>query len=92
MGKGDRKTKRGKIRMGSFGKLRPRKKAKSTFVAKKVEKKQTEEVAKVVVEKTATKKKVSAKKTIKKKATTKKKSATKKKVTAKKKSATKKKD
>ena len=83
MGKGDRKTKRGKIRIGSFGKLRPRKKAKGTFVAKKVEKKQmeevVEEVAKVVVEKTATKKKVSAKKTIKKKATTKKKSATKKK-------------
>ena len=79
MGKGDRKTKKGKIRMGSFGKLRPRKKAKGTFVVKKVEKKQMEEVAKVVVEKTATKKKVSAKKTIKKKATTKKKSATKKK-------------
>ena len=54
MGKGDRKTKKGKIRMGSFGKLRPRKKAKGTFVAKKVEKKQMEAVAKVVVEKTAT--------------------------------------
>ena len=58
MGKGDRKTKRGKIRMGSFGKLRPRKKAKITFVAKKVEKKQLEE--------TVTKKKTSAKKTTKK--------------------------
>ena len=79
MGKGDRKTKKGKIRMGSFGKLRPRKKAKGTFVAKKVEKKQMEEVAKVVVEKTATEKKVSAKKTIKKKAATKKKTAAKKK-------------
>ena len=49
--------------MGSFGKLRPRKKAKITFVAKKVEKKQVEEA----VEKTATKKKTSAKKTTKKK-------------------------
>lgn len=26
MGKGDKKTRRGKIRMGSFGKLRPRRK------------------------------------------------------------------
>ena len=60
MGKGDRKTKKGKIRMGSFGKLRPRKKAKGAFVTKKVEKKQTEEVVEevveAVVEKTATKK------------------------------------
>ena len=71
MGKGDRKTKRGKIRIGSFGKLRPRKKAKITFVVKKVEKKQLEE--------TVTKKKTSAKKTTKKKAATKKKATTKKK-------------
>ena len=77
MGKGDRKTKKGKIRMGSFGKLRPRKKAKDTFVAKKVEKKQVEEVA--VVEKTVTKKKTTAKKTTKKKAAAKKKTVTKKK-------------
>ena len=76
MGKGDRKTKRGKIRMGSFGKIRPRKKAKVTFVAKKVEKKQVEEVA---VVKTVTKKKTTAKKTTKKKAATKKKATTKKK-------------
>ena len=69
MGKGDKKSKKGKIRMGSFGKVRPRKKAKLTFVAKKVEKK--EEVA--VVEKTETKKK-----TTKKKAAVKKKTATKK--------------
>ena len=88
MGKGDRKTKRGKIRMGSFGKLRPRKKAKITFVAKKVEKKQVEEA----VEKTATKKKTSAKKTTKKKAATKKKTATKKKAATKKKTVTKKKE
>lgn len=30
MGKGDKKTKKGKITMGSFGVSRPRKKAKST--------------------------------------------------------------
>ena len=42
MGKGDKKSKKGKIRMGSFGKVRPRKKAKITFVAKKVEKKEVE--------------------------------------------------
>lgn len=33
MGKGDKKTKRGKIILGSHGKLRPRKKRKSTPVA-----------------------------------------------------------
>ena len=77
MGKGDRKTKRGKIRIGSFGKLRPRKKAKDAFVAKKVVKKQVKEVA--AVEKTVTKKKTTAKKTTKKKAATKKKTVTKKK-------------
>jgi|TARA_B110000263_G_scaffold80163_1_gene70118 30S ribosomal protein S31 len=70
MGKGDKKSKKGKIRMGSFGKVRPRKKAKLTFVAKKVEKK---EVEVEVVEKTETKKK-----TTKKKAAVKKKTATKK--------------
>ena len=70
MGKGDKKSKKGKIRMGSFGKGRPRKKAKLTFVAKKVEKK---EVEVEVVEKTETKKK-----TTKKKAAVKKKTATKK--------------
>ena len=70
MGKGDKKSKKGKIRMGSFGKVRPRKKAKLTFVAKKVEKK---EVEVAVVEKTETKKK-----TTKKKAAVKKKTATKK--------------
>lgn len=37
MGKGDIKTKRGKIQAGSFGKVRPRKKAKSTVAAKSTE-------------------------------------------------------
>ena len=35
MGKGDIKTKRGKIRAGSFGNLRPRKKTKKVTVTKK---------------------------------------------------------
>ena len=43
MGKGDRKTKKGKIRIGSYGKLRPRKKATNTFVPKKVEKAKEQE-------------------------------------------------
>ncbi len=30
MGKGDKKTKKGKINIGSFGKSRPRKKKKNT--------------------------------------------------------------
>ena len=32
MGKGDQKTRRGKIQVGSFGVVRPRKKVKSTTV------------------------------------------------------------
>lgn len=35
MGRGDVKTKKGKIAKGSFGKLRPAKPAKKTAVAKK---------------------------------------------------------
>ncbi len=74
MGKGDRKTKKGKIRIGSYGKLRPRKKATNTFVPKKVEKaKEQEETKKKVVVKKITKKKGTAKKITKKKTKTKKK-------------------
>lgn len=40
MGKGDKKTKRGKIILGSHGKLRPRKKGKATPVAASSEKKE----------------------------------------------------
>ena len=36
MGRGDKKTKKGKIFSGSFGKLRPAKSAKKVAVAKKV--------------------------------------------------------
>lgn len=36
MGKGDQKTRRGKIQVGSFGVVRPRKKAKSTTAASPV--------------------------------------------------------
>jgi 30S ribosomal protein S31 len=35
MGKGDKKSKKGKISMGSYGKLRPRNKVKSTVVAER---------------------------------------------------------
>lgn len=37
MGKGDQKSRRGKIQVGSFGNLRPRKKAKSTTAVAKSE-------------------------------------------------------
>ena len=63
MGKGDRKTKKGKIRIGSYGKLRPKKKALANIVVKKVE----EKVEKPAKKKTATKKKTTAKKAAKKK-------------------------
>lgn len=39
MGKGDKKTKRGKIIMGTSGRLRPRKKKKPVAVAKPKKKK-----------------------------------------------------
>ena len=75
MGKGDRKTKKGKIRLGSYGKLRPRKKATHTFVPKKVEKvKEEEPKEQVEIKKKAVAKKTTKKKTTKKKTATKKKS------------------
>ena len=37
MGKGDQKSRRGKIQVGSFGKVRPRKKAKVTTAKVKTE-------------------------------------------------------
>ncbi|MEM7185887.1 MAG: 30S ribosomal protein THX [Bacteroidota bacterium] len=39
MGKGDKKTKRGKIQMGSYGRLRPKKKKKAQPAAAKGKKK-----------------------------------------------------
>jgi ribosomal small subunit protein bTHX len=38
MGKGDQRSKRGKIAIGTFGRLRPRKKSKSTTSVATVEK------------------------------------------------------
>jgi 30S ribosomal protein S31 len=35
MGRGDKRTKKGKISMGSFGKVRPAKVKKATIAAKK---------------------------------------------------------
>ena len=63
MGKGDRKTKKGKIRIGSYGKLRPKKKAVANIVVKKAEQK----IEKPATKKTATKKKTTTKKVAKKK-------------------------
>ena len=50
MGKGDQKTKRGKIAIGSFGRLRTRKKAKPVSTTKK------ETTAKAAPKKAAAKK------------------------------------
>lgn len=47
MGKGDKKTARGKIIQGSYGKTRPRKTAKPAVVAEKVEKVKAEPKPKV---------------------------------------------
>lgn len=41
MGKGDKKTRRGKITIGTYGVRRPRKKVKSIVVAEKSKKKTT---------------------------------------------------
>jgi 30S ribosomal protein S31 len=71
MGKGDKKTKRGKITIGSYGKTRPRKKKNTTAVKPKAKPAK----AKVAVEKTeapakkaTTAKKSTTKKTAAKKA------------------------
>jgi len=84
MGKGDRKTKKGKIRLGSYGKVRPRKKTTVTYVAKTVEKEKGETTKKKAAKKKATTKKTVAKKKVTTKKTTAKKKATAKKTTKKK--------
>ena len=66
MGKGDRKTKKGKIRIGSYGKLRPKKKAVANIVVKKAEEKVEKPAKKTAKKKTATKKKTTVKKATKK--------------------------
>lgn len=57
MGKGDQKTKRGKIQVGSFGVVRPRKKAKTKAAAAKApgEAKVKAPAKKASAKKTATK-------------------------------------
>ncbi len=75
MGRGDRKSRKGKIFKGSYGNTRPKKVATEVYVAKpkKVEEKKEKVVKKATVKKTAAKKKSAAKKaTTKKKTTTKK--------------------
>ncbi len=60
MGKGDQKSRRGKIQVGSFGNLRPRKKTKPAVAAQPVVKEETP-----VVEKKAAPKKAAPKKAAK---------------------------
>lgn len=72
MGKGDKKTKRGKIIMGSYGKVRPRNVEKAVVIPVKPKK------AKVVVEEVVEKKVVAKKAPAKKEATAKKETTAKK--------------
>lgn len=88
MGKGDKKTKRGKIVNKSYGVHRPRKK-KKTLVEVKAE--ETNTKAKKETKPKEEKKKTTAKKTAAKKTTTKKTATTKKETAAKEKKTTKKK-
>ena len=46
MGKGDKKTRRGKIHIGSYGVKRPRKTAKKAATAKKAKKAKAKKAAK----------------------------------------------
>ena len=65
MGRGDRKSKKGKIFKGSYGVVRPRKKAGETIIPskKKVEvKKEVEEKTASIKKKASAKKKTAAKK------------------------------
>ena len=71
MGKGDKKTKRGKISRGSYGVRRPRKKSKPIVIASKPKKKAVAP-KKEVAEKAKAKPKAAAKKPAAKKATAKK--------------------
>lgn len=77
MGKGDKKTRRGKINRGSYGVLRPRQKATTTVVSVKKPKPKAEPAVVEAIKKTttkaattktkvatATKKKTTAKKTV----------------------------
>lgn len=49
MGKGDQRSKRGKIAIGSFGRLRPRKKATTKTAASSTKKTATKKTAKKAV-------------------------------------------
>lgn len=66
MGKGDKKTKRGKITMGSYGVRRPRKKQKAITKAAPKVKKTAEKPKAAAKPKPAAKKKAAPKKTDKK--------------------------
>lgn len=75
MGKGDKKTRRGKINRGSYGVLRPRQKVKPEVVLVKKQKPKAEPKVDEATKKTATKTAASKAKpttTVKKKTTAKK--------------------
>ena len=69
MGKGDKKTKKGKIWMGSFGNTRPRPNASSDNSASSTVKSKAEKKAEPAQKASATKKASKAKKTTAKKKT-----------------------
>ncbi len=69
MGKGDRKTKKGKIWLGSFGNLRPRPNASSEDTVKTASKPKAEKKEEPAKKASATKKTTTAKKTTAKKKT-----------------------
>lgn len=72
MGRGDKKTRRGKIVNGSYGRLRPRKKPSAVVVAAPKAKKTTKAAPKKAAPKKAAPKKTAAKKTTAKKTAAKK--------------------
>tara|TARA_B100001029_G_C14924475_1_gene373923 strand:+ start:630 stop:833 length:204 start_codon:yes stop_codon:yes gene_type:complete len=67
MGRGDKKTKKGKRFAGSYGKVRIRKEKTDKYIVKPKEKEQEPVVKEQVKKKTAPKKKKTAKKTTTKK-------------------------
>lgn len=72
MGKGDRKTKRGKVTMGSYGKRRPRKENQTAFVPQQVKPSTTDTALEATKAKAPKAEKKATTKTEAKKATAKK--------------------
>lgn len=62
MGRGDRKSKKGKVFKGSYGVVRPRKKAVKTIIPNKKKVKEVEEKPVSIKKKASAKKKTTSKK------------------------------